>query len=119
MALTLAVSFSVVPPAALTVTTSVTVKLAPLLRLLTLQLTVPALPTAGAVQLPCVALTLEKTVPVGSVSLATTPLATPGPPLVTVNELRLHNVVGERTNQRVGLFGCDPLDAGAVVAHDV
>ena len=82
--LTLAVPVMVEPPRALTFTTSVTVKLAPLFRFATLQVTVPVPPTAGAVQEPRLVCTLTKLVPAGTASLATTPLAAVGPWLLTV-----------------------------------
>jgi len=36
-----------------------------------------------------------------------------------VGHVTLNELVGERTNHCIGLFGGESLDAGAVVAHDV
>src|SRR5258707_521086 len=42
-----------------------------------------------------------------------------GTPFMAINEGRLDDVIGERSDQRLGLVPLDALDAGAVVAHDV
>ncbi len=43
----------------------------------------------------------------------------PGPPLMTVDESRLDDVIGERGNQGLGFRRLDALDPGAIVAHDI
>ena len=42
-----------------------------------------------------------------------------GTPLVAVDEGRLHDVLGECRDQRLGFLRTDALDRGAVIAHDV
>jgi hypothetical protein len=39
--------------------------------------------------------------------------------MMSVDELRLHDVIGEGADQHLSLFCSDPLDAGTVVTHDV
>jgi hypothetical protein len=41
------------------------------------------------------------------------------PPLVPIDEGRLHDMLGERRDQGLGFLSLDALDPGTVVAHDV
>ena len=82
LAETLAVSLMLLPGAAVTFNTSVTVMFAPFARDATLQFTLPVPPGAGAVQVPAVVATLTKVVPAGVLSDTCTVLAESGPLLV-------------------------------------
>ena len=80
--LTPAVSKSFFPEAAVTLTIRVSVMLAPVSRLGSVQTTTPVPPGAGEVQEPLLTPTLLKVVPTGRKSLIVTLLAVSGPRLV-------------------------------------
>ena len=80
--LTLAVSLILLPEAAVTLTIRVSVTLAPLSRLSSVQTTTPVPPGVSEVQEPLLTPTLLKVVPTGTESLMVTLLAVSGPKLV-------------------------------------
>jgi len=80
---TLALSEMVLPEAAVTLTTNVSVTFAPAAKLPNLHFTPPVLPGAGDVHDPAVMPTLLKVVPVGVLSVIVRLLAVSGPRLLT------------------------------------
>ena len=86
MAVTVAVSISTVPAAAVTVATMLTVALAPFAKLPRSTVTVPLLPTGGVTTNPWLAAALANTVPTGRASETTMPVAVTLPALATVME---------------------------------